>query len=329
MIDVHTHYLPEALPDLAGRFGNPRLPSFQRLETGGVRIIIEGATFREVGSNCFNAVRRLEECDRSGVKVQVLSTVPVMFSYWAPPATATEVARMLNDDLAEVVGRHPGRFIGLGTLPMQAPDLAVAELARCVGDLGLAGVQIGSHVNAWNLDAPELFSVFEAADDMGAAVFVHPWDMLSPDRLASYWLPWLVGMPTEQTIAICSLVFGGVLERLPRLRVCLAHGGGSFFGTWGRIAKGFEVRPDLVAIRNSKPPSEYMGRFWVDSLVHDPALLALIADRIGPERIVLGTDYPFPLGEQEPGDTITAAFSVGGAPMVWENAFEWLGLPPP
>lgn len=136
--------------------------------------------------------------------------------------------------------------LGLGTLPMQAPELAIEELRRCVNDLGLAGVQIGSHVNDWNLDAPELFPIFQEAEKLGACVFVHPWEMMGREKMTKYWLPWLVGMPAETTLAICSMIFGGVLERLPKLKVCFAHGGGAFPFTIGRIEHGFNCRPDLV-----------------------------------------------------------------------------------
>jgi aminocarboxymuconate-semialdehyde decarboxylase len=170
----------------------------------------------------------------------------------------------------------------------------------------MPGVQIGSHVGPWNLDAPELFPFFAAAADLGAAVFVHPWDMLAPERTARYWMPWLVGMPTESTIAICSVIFGGVLERLPSLRLAFAHAGGSFAGTFGRIAHGYAARPDLVAVANPRPPADYLGRFWVDALTHDPAMLRVVINLLGADRVALGTDYPFPLGEDVPGSTIDA-----------------------
>jgi aminocarboxymuconate-semialdehyde decarboxylase len=211
---------------------------------------------------------------------------------------------LLNDHIAEVVRRHPRRFVGLGTLPMQAPELAVQEMERCVQSLGFAGVQIGSHVNGWNLDHESLFPVWQAAQQLGAAVFVHPWDMLGRDRMEKYCLPWLVGMPAETSLAICSLIFGGVLERLPRLRVCFAHGGGAFPGTIGRIEHGFRVRPDLCGVNNPKGPRDYLGRLYVDSLVHDADTLRQLIRLMGAERIALGSDYPFLLGEAEPGRLI-------------------------
>jgi aminocarboxymuconate-semialdehyde decarboxylase len=159
-------------------------------------------------------------------------------------------------------------------------------------------------VGNWNLDHPALFPLFEAAQALGAAVFVHPWEMLAPERMSKYWLPWLVGMPTETALAICSVIFGGILERLPRLRIGFAHGGGSFPGTFGRIAHGFAARPDLVAVDNPNPPGNYLHRFYVDSLTHDPDALRLLLRLHGPERVALGSDYPFPLGERPPGRMI-------------------------
>src|SRR5204863_1001161 len=260
-IDIHTHVLPPELPRWGAGFIR-----IEPIDDCRARMLRDdGTLFREIESNCWDPATRLRECDECGVGVQVLSTVPVMFSYQAHGEQARDAARFLNDHIAGLCRAHPRRFAGLGTLPMQAPELAVRELDRCVQDLGLAGVQIGSHVNHWNLSDPALFPVFARAAELGAAIFVHPWDMMDQDRMQKYWLPWLVGMPAEVSLAICSVIFGGVLERLPSLRIAFAHGGGSFPGTLGRIEHGFEARPDLVAVDNPKPPSAYLDRIYVDS----------------------------------------------------------------
>ena len=290
VVDLHTHILPERWPDLAARYGPGPWVSLDHHAPCRARMMVGGKVFREIEHNCWDPVRRLEECDRDGVGVQVLSTVPVLFSYWASPAHGLDWSRHLNDHLAGVVARHPRRFVGLGTVPMQAPELAALELTRCVRELGLAGIQIGTHVGERNLDDPSLFPVFEAAADLGAAVFVHPWDMLAPERMAKYWLPWLIGMPAETAIAICSVIFGGVLERLPALRIGFAHGGGAFPGTWGRIAHGFLARPDLVAVDNPHPPERYLRRFYVDALTHDPDALRLLLRLHGADRVAMGSD---------------------------------------
>lgn len=325
-VDIHTHILPRELPPWAERFGDAGFVQVEPIEGGCLRMMRGGKPFREVKQNCWDPARRIDECDRFGVGVQVLSTIPVMFNYAAKPEHTDDVARFLNDHIACIVHDHPTRFAGLGTLPLQDPDRAVAELERCMS-IGLRGVEIGSHVNAWNLSAPELFPVFQAAERLGAAVFVHPWDMMGQERMQRYWLPWLVGMPAESSLAICSLIFGGVLERLPKLRIAVAHGGGAFPGTIGRIEHGFACRPDLVAIDNPRSPREYLGRFYVDSLVHDPTALRAIIDLFGADRVALGTDYPFPLGESEPGKLIASCNFPEElrAQLLRHTALDWLG----
>jgi len=292
-------------------------------------MLIDGRCFRTINSNCWDPRKRIDECHETGVDVQVLSTVPVMFGYWARAADAHDLSQILNEHIASVCRAHPDRFAGLGTLPMQDPDRAVRELERCVNELDLAGVEIGSHVNFWNLDAPEVFAVFEAAAQLGAAVFVHPWDMMGKKTMPKYWLPWLVSMPAETTRAICSMIFGGVFERLPNLRVAFAHGGGAFPYTIGRIEHGFHVRPDLCAVDNTIKPRAYLGRFWCDSLVHDPEALRLLIHVMGEDRVALGSDYPFPLGEDRPGELIDSMSDLtdeARRKLLAGNALDWLGV---
>ncbi len=326
-IDIHTHILPEQWPDLRERYG---YGGFVRLEHHApckARMMIDNRFFREIQDNCWNPDTRIKECNHHRVDMQVLSTVPVMFNYWAKPADTLDLSQILNDHIAGVVADYPERFIGLGTLPMQAPALAVKELERCM-KIGLIGIQIGSHINDWNLDSTHLFPVYEAAEAMGAAIFVHPWDMMGQQKMPKYWLPWLVGMPAETSLAICSMIFGGVFERFPKLRVAFAHGGGSFCATFGRIAHGFEVRPDLCAVDNPHHPSKYLGKFYVDSLVHSPEALDYVIKTLGEDKVTLGSDYPFPLGEDEPGKLIK---SMPYPTQLKEkllniNALNWLNL---
>lgn len=294
--------------------------------------------FREVQSNCWDAAVRLKECDACRVRTQALSTVPVMFGYEAPLAAALDVSRWLNDHIAELCTAYPGRFVGLATVPLQDPLAAITELERCLS-IGFRGVQIGSHVNRWNLDAPELFPFFQRCQELGAAVFVHPWGMLGSAEMPAYWMPWLVGMPAETCRAVCSVLMGGVIDRLPRLRICFAHGGGSFPGTIGRIDHGFHARPDLCQTRTKTPPRAFLrdeksgrpARFYVDSLVHDADTLRFLVRLMGHERIALGTDYPFPLGEITPGELINSMGDLSPevrGRMLEGTAREFLGLTP-
>jgi len=327
-IDTHAHILPPSWPNLAGKYGDDRFPVMIDAD-GRHRIYKDGRFFREVWANAFDPDVRIAEYARFGVGVQVVSTVPVLFSYWARPNQALELHRYLNDHTAGICRDHPRHYAGIGTVPLQSPTLAIQEMERCIDQLGLQGVQIGSHCEAWNLDAPELFPFFEAAAELGAAILVHPWDMMGASTMPKYWLPWLVGMPAEQARAACCLIFGGVLERLPRLKVCFAHGGGSFPYTIGRIEHGFRMRPDLVATDNARNPREYLGRLYFDSCVHDDAALRYLLDVAGTDKVMLGTDYPFPLGEQEPGSGIAALGldETAQARLFHGTALEWLGLP--
>jgi aminocarboxymuconate-semialdehyde decarboxylase len=302
-IDIHTHIMPEKMPNFSKKFGYGGFISLDHHKPCCARMMKDDVFFREVEDNCWSAEARIKDCDHYHVDVQVLSTIPVLFSYWAKPKDALDVSMFLNDHIAEIVKRYPKRFLGLGTIPMQAPDLAIKEMERCK-KIGLAGIEIGTHVNDWNLDNENLFPIFQAAEIMDMAVFVHPWDMMAKTKMEKYWLPWLVGMPAESSLAICSLIFGGVMERLPNLRFAFAHGGGSFPATIGRIQHGFNVRPDLCAIDNKVSPKDYLGKFWVDSLTHDPTMLKYLVDLMGADKVALGTDYPFPLGELEPGKLI-------------------------
>lgn len=301
-IDVHTHILPRYMPKWSEKFG---YGNFIHLEEGsrpGYARMMQGDTFfREIASNCWDEEERIGEYADSGVQVQVACTIPVMFSYNALAKDALELGQFLNDHIADLVARFPKKYIGLCTVPLQDVDLAIKELERAKAS-GHKGVQIGSNVNGLNLNEPRFFPFFEACERLGMAILIHPWDMMGKAQMEKYWLPWLVGMPAEMSRAACSLIFGGVFERLPNLRVLFSHASGAFLATLGRIEHGFNCRPDLVAIDNNVNPRNYTGKFWVDSITHDERLLKYVLEMQGSERICMGTDYPFPLGDLKFGE---------------------------
>ncbi|MBI1194192.1 MAG: amidohydrolase family protein [Bacteroidetes bacterium] len=326
---MHTHLLPPDMPLWAEKFGYGDFIWLAPGNEGRKRMMKGNQFFREIGANCWDPELRIEEYARFQTQVQVVCTIPVMFSYWAKPHDCLEMSRFLNDHLAEIQATYPKHYLALGTVPMQDAKLAISELERLVS-LGVRGIQIGSNINNNNLGDPEFFPIFEACEQLNLAVMVHPWNMMGFEYMTKYWLPWLVGMPAETSRAMCSMIFSGVLEKLPNLRVNFSHAGGSFMGTIGRIEHGFNCRPDLVAVDNARNPREYLGQFWVDSITHDPRMLEYIMDLQGTRRVCLGSDYPFPLGDLEIGRMIEGMqLPENTVEDLFHNAtMEWLDLDP-
>ncbi|HBL37714.1 MAG TPA: 2-amino-3-carboxymuconate-6-semialdehyde decarboxylase [Flavobacteriales bacterium] len=329
-IDTHTHILPREMPKWSERFGGGQFIHLEHGSRKGFARMMQGNHFfREIGENCWDENVRKKEYAAHSTQVQVVCTIPVMFNYDAPVAYAEEIAQFLNDHIANLVANDPMHYAGLATVPMQDTDRAIRELERAQAQ-GHLGVQIGSNINGMNLSDDRFFPFFEACDKLSMAVMVHPWDMMGKEQMEKYWLPWLVGMPAETARAASSMIFGGVLERLPGLRVMFSHAGGSFLPTLGRFEHGYRCRPDLVAVDNEVNPREYLGKFWIDSITHDADLLNYVLKMQGAERICMGSDYPFPLGDLELGaymlemglsqDQLNQLFS--GA------ALAWLGVPP-
>lgn len=300
---MHTHIIPKTLPKWAEEFGYGDFIHLEHNDNGTADMMQGGQFFRRIEENCWGETSRIAEYATHNTQVQVVCTIPVLFAYWAKPDHGLKVAQFLNDHIADLVARYPKNYLGLATLPMQDADISIKELERAK-NAGHLGIQIGSNINGVNLSDPSLFPIFEACADLGMAVMVHPWEMMGEKDMKKYWLPWLVGMPAETSRAACSMIFGGVLERLPHLRVCFSHAGGSFLPTLGRIEHGFNCRPDLVAIDNERNPREYLGKFWIDSITHDIDLLNYVLKMQGSKRICLGSDYPFPLGDLEIGKFI-------------------------
>ncbi|HET9893406.1 MAG TPA: amidohydrolase family protein [Streptosporangiaceae bacterium] len=305
VVDCHTHTLPRHWLDLAERYGDDRWPVRQQVDDCTADLFVSGRHFRTVPHTCWDAGARLEYLDANGIGRQWLSVTPVMFSYWAPPRQCAEMARHVNESIAELAGHAPDRFTGLATLPMGDPDLAIAELDRAVTDLGLAGVEIGTNIAGRELDDPMLRPVFEAIASLNVPVFIHPWDVRGAGRLSAYNAMYTIGMPTETAYAALALLMGGVISAVPGLRVLLAHGAGALAWLLPRIDRGWATWPHL---RGGAPaaPSALTGQLWADSLAGDRANVELAANRLGWDHVVLGSDYPFPFGDQNAADSVRA-----------------------
>ena len=326
-IDMHSHIIPKNLPDWEKKFGYEGFIRLEHHKPSWANMMQGDNFFREINHNCWDPEIRMNEYEKYATQVQVVCTIPVLFAYFSKPKDGLEVARFLNDDLANLVNKYPKKYIGLGSLPMQDPELSVQELFR-IKELGLKGVQIGSNIQDKNLNESEFYPVWEACEKLGLAVLVHPWNMMGKKKMSKYWLPWLVGMPAETSRAICSMIFGGIFDKFPNLRVNFCHASGSFLSTIGRIEHGFNSRPDLVAFDNPKNPREYCGHFWVDCITHDQDMLHYVLKIQGSKRVSLGSDYPFPLGDLEIGDFIN---QMNLEKSVVEDIFcnstlEWLNL---
>lgn len=298
-IDIHTHILPPGWEDYAARYGVQGFPSLRLDDACNATILLGAKEFRRVTDQCFAPLKRIEDMDRESVGRQLLSPVPITLCYWAPAEATAAFASMQNEYIASVVAKHPQRFLGAGTIPMQSAKLAIAELER-VRKLGLHAVEIGSHVNGKDFDHPELFDIFAAAADMGMAIFVHPQGpSIGQERMGQYYLPFMVGYAADNALAITRLILGGVLERLPKLRMAFAHGGGAFPAALGRIDHGWKVRSEAKQFI-ARPPSEYARRLYFDTLCHDRDYLRINIERFGSDHVMIGSDYPFDMGVEHP-----------------------------
>ena len=318
--------MPEKIPNWFEKFGYGDFIHLDHHKPCCARMMKGDKFFREIESNCWEPKDRIIDMSATDVDIQVLSTIPVLFNYWAKPSEGLETARFLNDHICSCVTNHQDKFIGLGTVPLQDIDLAIKEMERCIKELKMPGIEIGSNINQLNLSDKKFDPFWEAAQDLNCSIFIHPWEMMGENEMMKYWLPWLVGMPAETARAICSLIFGGVMEKYPNLKFAFAHGGGSFPATVGRVEHGWKVRPDLCAVDNPVNPRDYLGKFWVDSLVHDEVSFDVLLKTVGADKICVGSDYPFPLGEQRPGELVESMdMSVETKQKImFENAMDFL-----
>jgi aminocarboxymuconate-semialdehyde decarboxylase len=296
-IDVHAHILPEATIGALTR-ASPRVaPHLIRQENGAYIMRINGRVVQNpMPPEMWDVGLRLVDMDRNRVDAQLVCPNVQTFFYGEDAGLGAECAAIQNEGIAALVKAHPGRFLGLGTLPLQDPRRAAEELRRIMRDLGLYGVQIGSNVNDRNLDDPALEPVWEAANELRAFILVHPHGSIVPgNRLASYSMRNFVGLPFETTMAGASLVFGGVLERYPDMIVCLCHAGGFVPYQAGRFVHAWNVRPE-AKLRLRETAEASLGRLHFDTITHSPRALRFLVESVGADRVLLGSDYPFDMG---------------------------------
>ena len=310
-IDVHAHILSEDTIRLLQREAPKVGPKLSDIDDQFGTLEVAGNVYRHFPRGGWDLERRLEDMAAAKVDVQVLSVCPQTFVYAQPAAVAAAFARIQNEQLAQLAKSRPDRFLAIATLPMQAPMQAADELRHAVRVLGLRGAQIGSNIAGKNLDDPELEPVWAAAAELGAFILLHPINVAGADRLRSYYLTNLIGNPLDTTIAAASLVFGGVLERHPTLKICLAHGGGFVPYQAGRFVHGWHVRAEPKS-KLAKPPTESLKRFYFDTIVHSKEALAFLVGNAGAERVLLGSDYPFDMGMPE-GVSQVRSLSVAAA----------------
>jgi len=302
-IDIHTHVIPRRLAESAERGEARHGITFGRDTNGRITGSVGASTYAIAWPNPLETPEeRIRAMDEMRVDVHVLSLSPLMHWYELDANAAIPMAREANEDLAEMIATHPDRFAGVAFLPLQDPVAAIEELERCIGDHGFVGVMVGSHVNGLDWDADELFPVLAAARDLGALVFVHPSHGRANSFLTHYHLRNLIGNPFETTVAVASLIFGGVLDRLPDLDICFAHGGGYACLGVDRLDQGRQVRAE--AQDNSSLPSDYLRRLYYDTLVFSHRSLSNLIEVVGAERVLLGSDYPADMGEPRPVDFI-------------------------
>ncbi len=328
-IDIHTHFFPESWPDLAARYGTPDWPWIKHTEPGKAVIMLGDREFRKITSACWDVKVRLDDMDRDGIDQQIVSATPVLFAYGRETKDALDCARYFNDAALEFCGPSGGRLKSLCQVPLQDIDASCAELTRCMR-AGHVGVQIGNHVGEKNLDDPGILDFLRHCAKEGAAVLVHPWDMMAAPRMPKYMMPWTVGMPAETQLAVVSLIVSGAFDQLPEnLRICFAHGGGSFAFLLGRLENAWRHHPVARGVSKFEP-SHYLDRFFVDSAVFDTATLRFLVEKMGADRVVLGSDYPFPLGEQRVGSLIrdSGLATEVKSKLLVANATRWLGKAP-
>ena len=299
-IDFHCHYQHNEVAAKAAPL-NPfeREPSI--VHASALTRQVNQQQMKDRASKLSDVQTRLTDMDRMGIDMQAVSPSPAQYYYYADPSFGLELARDMNDRLAEIVAGHPDRFVALGTVPLQDPKLATRELERCVKKLGMRGVEIGTNVNGIDLADPRLAldRFFAKAQELDVVLFMHPMGFTHADRMTEHYFNNIIGNPLESTLALSHLIFGGVLDRHPKLKFCVAHGGGYLAHYHARMDHGWKARPDARTVLKKKP-SSYLKKFWFDTITFDAGLLQNLVDRVGAKQVLLGSDYPYDMGDDDP-----------------------------
>jgi aminocarboxymuconate-semialdehyde decarboxylase len=326
-IDVHSHFFPlELLDDLRKNGARYRTPVREEAD-GRIFVVTPERAYGPIGPGFYDVGRRREFMAAQGITTQVLCAPPFLFYYWLDAHAGRDVIQVENDAIAEVVRRDPEHFVGLGTVPLQDVASSIRECER-IKRAGLRGVEIGSNVDGRDLDAEEFWPFFEALEALDLPVLMHGANVAGGDRMDEFHLRNLLGFPLDTTLAAARLIFAGVLDRFPRLRICVGQAGGFLPYVAGRLDHGYAVRPECRRFIG-RPPSDYLRRFYFDSITHSPRVFGLLLETVRPERVMLGSDFPFDMGSPSPRDVVEAqaALTAGGRERVYrDTATEFLGL---
>lgn len=323
VVDIHCHLgVPAAEAQI--RAAIPGF-TFQMPFSSPASDAVTGKLFAKIGPVLNGVEQRLIDMDRLGVDVQAISPSPGQYFYFTEPDLGRDLARTVNDAIADAVAGHPDRLVGMGTVPLQSPEMAITEMRRCVNDLGLRGIEISSNVNGRELADDEFRPFFAAAEELGILIFLHPLGFTHGERLSTHYLTNIVGNPLESTIALSHLIFSGVLDSYPGLKLCVAHGGGFLSGYWGRMDHAYRAREEC-RVNISREPSSYLRDVWFDTLVFDQDELDSLVRTHGADKLCLGTDYPFDMSEPDPLGFHDRLSGEARARILGLNAAELLGL---
>ncbi|MBI3370840.1 MAG: amidohydrolase [Betaproteobacteria bacterium] len=328
-VDIHCHYLnPEV--QLKTAHLDPAQYDPSRAYASALTREVNVRQMKDRGPKLTTIEVRLKDMDRMGIDIQAVSPAPNQCAYWAEPDFGLAISRMVNDRLAEIVATWPERFVALGTVPLQDAEMAVAELERCVKKLGLRGVEINPNVNGMDLSDPrlKLDRFFAKVQELGVVIFMHPLGFTQGERLMDHYFNNVIGNPLETTVAVSHLIFDGVMERHPKLKVVLPHAGGYLAHYWARMDHAHRARPDCHTVIK-KAPTSYLRRFYFDTITFDRDMLRHLIDKWGEDHVLLGTDYPYDMGEEDPVGLIESVPRLGRAEkdrIMGGNAARLLGI---